>query len=220
MERRTLGIRLAKGLFFSTPLWRFFLPIMKFDMTIAQLNFIANALESVDAPGAVLEIGVGGGATSVVINQFMQEKSIKRPFYGIDTFFGFTKEDADFERTKRGKTDPYLAFRSNSKKWYSKTLIAHGIEDAQVIQADAKELDYSKFAPLAFCLLDVDLYQPVAVILPRLYNNLTRDGIIIVDDCSPEDSLYDGAGQAYREYCEQMGFPTEIVHDKLGVIRK
>jgi hypothetical protein len=43
----------------------------------------------------VLEIGVGGGATSVMINVFMKSKSIKRPFYAIDTFSGFTTEDIE-----------------------------------------------------------------------------------------------------------------------------
>lgn len=35
----------------------------------------------------VLEVGVGGGATSVIINQFMKAFKINRPFLAIDTFF-------------------------------------------------------------------------------------------------------------------------------------
>lgn len=220
MKPRIAFTRLAKSVYFNTPVWRFLLPVMKFDMTIAQLNFITGTLASIKAEGAVLEIGVGGGATSVVINKFMEEKSIKRPFFGIDTFYGFTKEDVDFERTKRGKTDSYLGYRSNSKNWYLKTLLAHGIENARAIEADAKELDYSTLAPLALCIVDVDLYQPVAAVLPRLYDVLVPGGMIIVDDCAEQDSLYDGAGEAYRDYCKTIGFAPEIVHDKLGIIRK
>jgi hypothetical protein len=41
---------------------------MKFDMTFSQLKCITNALASVKDDGAVLEIGVGGGATSVILN--------------------------------------------------------------------------------------------------------------------------------------------------------
>jgi O-methyltransferase len=115
MGARTFLIRSVKSAYFRTPLWRFLLPIMKFDKKIAQLNFITDAIKSVKADGAVLEIGVGGGGTSIVINKFMEEESIKRPFYAIDTFYGFTKEDADFERRERGKTDRYLGYRSNSK---------------------------------------------------------------------------------------------------------
>src|SRR5262249_39298129 len=103
MSARTWAIRLTKTVFFSTPLWRYFLPVMKFDMTIAQLNFLTQTLGSITAAGGVLEIGVGGGATSIVLNTFMREKSINRPCYAIDTFSGFTDQDVDFERTQRGK---------------------------------------------------------------------------------------------------------------------
>ena len=76
---------------------------MKFDKNIAHLGFITDAIRSVKADGAVLEIGVGGGGTSIVINKFMEEESINRTFYAIDTFYGFTKEDVDLEVKKRGK---------------------------------------------------------------------------------------------------------------------
>jgi len=220
MKTRARLVRLMKAFYFNTPLWRYFLPVMKFDMTAAQLDFITRALATVKAAGSVLEIGVGGGATSVTVNMFMRQKSIKRTFYAIDTFTGFTKEDVEFERDKRGKSDNYLGYQTNSKEWYSKTLIAHGIEDARVIQSDAKQLDYSKFAPLAFCILDVDLYKPVAFALPRLYEMLVPDGIIIVDDCALEESIYDGAGEAYRTFCAEIGIAPELAQDKLGVIRK
>ena len=201
-------------------MWRFLLPVMKFDKSIAHLSFITDAIKSVQADGAVLEIGVGGGGTSIVINKFMAEESINRPFYAIDTFYGFTKDDVDFERKQRGKTDRYRGYRSNSKDWYTKTLIAHGIHNARVIQADAKQLDYTKFAPVAFCFLDIDLYNPIASVLPRLHDVLAPGGMIVVDDCNPADSPYDGAGQAYREFCASRGIAAEIVHDNLGIIRK
>jgi hypothetical protein len=76
MESRTLLIRLVKSAYFRTPLWRFLLPVMKFDKNIAHLSFITDAIKSVKADGAVLEIGVGGGGTSIVINKFMAEESI------------------------------------------------------------------------------------------------------------------------------------------------
>ncbi|MGO8924426.1 MAG: TylF/MycF/NovP-related O-methyltransferase, partial [Xanthobacteraceae bacterium] len=82
------------------------------------------------------------------------------------------------------------------------------------------QFDYSVIGPLAFCLLDVDLYKPVEFVLPRLFEILVPGGVIIVDDCALQDSLYDGAGEAYRNFCAKMGIAQELVHDKLGVIRK
>lgn len=213
-------LRLVKYLFFKTPLNKYFLPVMKFDMSIAQLNFILNTLDEIKKDGAVVEIGVGGGATSIVINKFMASMSVKRRFYAIDTFFGFTKEDILYEQNNRGKVDNYLYYRSNSKEWYSKTLIAHGINDATVYKSDAKEFDYSVIGELAFCLFDVDLFKPTEAVLPILYELLVPGGVIIVDDCQAESSIYDGAGEAYRLFCSKKGLKEEIVFDKLGIIRK
>ena len=42
------------------------------------------------------------------------------------------------------------------------------------IEADAATFDYSTIAPIAFCLLDVDLYVPIAKALPRIYHHLVR----------------------------------------------
>jgi hypothetical protein len=218
---RTTLLRLVKTFFFSTPLWKYFLPVMKFDMTIDQLNFIINSLDSVEKAGAVVEIGVGAGATSVIINNHLKHNNKNnKHFYAIDTFFGFTKEDIKYEKNHRGKNDDYLYYRSNSKEWYSKTLLAHGIKGATIFKADAKEFDFSVIGPIAFCLFDVDLYKPTEAVLPRLYDSLVPGGIIVVDDCSAESSIYDGAGEAYRKFCAKMGFKEELVHIKFGVIRK
>lgn len=207
---RTFFIRIAKFLLFKSPFWRFFLPVMKFDMSISQLNFITNTLAEITHEGAVLEIGVGGGTSSVMRNRFMKSKSIWRPFFAIDTFSGFTREDIQFEKDHRGKVDDYPYYRSNSKEWYSKTLIAHGITSANVYATDAKIFDYAVIGPLAFCLFDVDLYKPTEIVLPRLYEILVPGGVIIVDDCSLEPSIYDGAGEAYRKFCSKMGFKEEL----------
>lgn len=213
-------LRSTKSIFFKTPLWRYFLPVMKFDMSLVQLQYITEAIASVKEPGAVAEIGVGGGATSVMINLFMKQRNIKREFYAIDTFFGFTKEDIQYEKENRGKTDNYMYYRSNKKEWYTKALIANGITDAKVFKEDAKKFDYSIIGPLAFCLFDVDLFQPTEYVLPRLYDILVPGGVIIIDDCSPEKSIYDGAGEAYRKFCEARGIEPLVVHEKLGVLRK
>jgi O-methyltransferase len=213
-------LRSTKSIFFKTPLWRYFQPVMKFDMSIVQLQFITQTLVSIEKEGAVVEIGVGGGATSIMINQFMAQNKINREFHAIDTFFGFTKEDIQYEKKNRGKEDNYLYYRSNKKEWYEKCLKANGINNAKVYKEDAKKFDYSIIGPLAFCLFDVDLFLPTEYVLPKLYDILVPGGVIIVDDCSPALSIYDGAGEAYRKFCDARGLEQQVVHEKLGVIRK
>jgi hypothetical protein len=74
-------------------------------------------------------------------------------------------------------------------------------------------VDYTQFAPVAFCFLDIDLYNPIASVLPRIHDVLAPGGVIIVDDRNPAQSLYDGAGQACREFCATRGIAPEIAHD-------
>jgi hypothetical protein len=53
------------------------------------------------------------------------------------------------------------------------------------IDCDPAEFDFASVGPIAFALLDVDLYVPMAAILPKLYENLSPGGMILVDDCMP-----------------------------------
>ena len=70
-------LRIVKTIYFNTPLlWKYFLPVMKFDMNIEQLNFIWTEIKNLTIPGDVLEVGVGGGSTSVMINLHLRNNSI------------------------------------------------------------------------------------------------------------------------------------------------
>ena len=213
-------LRVVKHIFFITPLWRYFLPRMKFDMTLEQLNFITQTIGGIKESGAVLEIGVGAGATSIMINEYLKTLPLRRDFYAVDTFYGFTKEDIHYEQSMRDKNDDYNYYRSNSLEWYKKTLSAHGFNKVKIFKADAKIFDYEKIGKLAFCLFDVDLFLPTEAVLPILYKKLVPGGVIVVDDCSPEKSIYDGAGAAYRNFCKLNNLPEELVYKKLGILRK
>ena len=68
--------------------------------------------------------------------------------------------------------------------------------------------------------MDIDLYKPIRACLPRLYNALEPNGLIVVDDCDPKNPHYDGAYYAYIEFVESQNLPIEIFGTKLGLIRK
>jgi O-methyltransferase len=88
------------------------------------------------------------------------------------------------------------------------------------IETDVNKYDLTTIGPLSFVLLDVDLYRPMKKALPEIYDVLRQNGIIVVDDCEPSDIRWDGAYQAYREFMEQRGQAPEIIHGKLGILRK
>ena len=43
---------------------------------------------------------------------------------------------------------------------------------------------------------------------------------MVVDDCDSTNFRWDGADQAYKEFMEEIGEPTQIIHGKLGIIKK
>jgi hypothetical protein len=186
-----------------------------------QLIFLAECIHAVaDVPGCFVEGGCLHGATTVFLNKFTDDERMNpRPYYAIDTFSGFTIEDANYEVTERSKTsEMYTDFRENKKAWFDRTMAMHNVSRVESVKSDIVEFDFAKIAPIAFCLLDVDLYTPTKRTLPKIYEAMSPGGIVVVDDCKLGE-YYDGAAVAYEEFVQQRGLPREIVEQKLGIIR-
>jgi hypothetical protein len=89
----------------------------------------------------------------------------------------------------------------------------------ELVQEDAAMFEYASLRQIAFCLLDVDLYIPTSIALPKIFEILSPGAMIVVDDCIPDDR-WDGALQAYTEFVKSRGLPVNIVGKKLGIIEK
>jgi hypothetical protein len=188
--------------------------------TPAQMIKLREFLLSVNAPGAYLEVGAAEGNTTCWLGQSMQEACCLRRMFVIDTFSGFTAADkaAEYQRGKeRGLYDSY--FLNNSQKWFDESMKRASL-DVLSFAGDCSTFDYSQLGSIAFALLDVDLYRPVTLALPGIYAQMAQGGMIVEDDCDPQNQLWDGADQAYREFCLQHGIKPEVVAGKFGIIRK
>jgi hypothetical protein len=186
-----------------------------------QLIVLTECVKAVaNVPGCFVEGGCLYGATCVFLNKFADEEGINpRPYYAIDTFAGFPYDDAKYEVTKRGKsTALFEVFRENKKAWFDTTMKLHHVKRVKSVQSDITRFDFGAIAPIAFCLLDVDLYTCTKDVLPKIYAAMSPGGIIVVDDCKPK-GFYDGAAEAYEEFVKERGLPSEIVETKLGIIR-
>ncbi len=151
----------------------------------------------------------------------MDARNIEKEYLAIDTFAGFVSEDIDIEVTQRGKSKKhYAAFQLNKQKWFDAAMKQNKITRVRSKKTDVNQWDLRKIGPLSFCLLDVDLYRPMKKSLPELYDILEPGGIIVVDDCYPENARYDGSYQAYIEFMAEEELECQIVYNKLGVIRK
>lgn len=194
---------------------------MPFMFTARQLGFLcAEADRLREIGGSFVEIGCAWGATTVFLNRHLASTGQVRRYICIDTFEGFTAEAVAYEREHRRNDYDYLDFRANSARRFRRTLRGNNVTGVEDVRADAGVLSFKEFAPIAFCLLDVDLYLPTVTALPRIAECMADGGTIVVDDCleDPLDRRFDGAGQAFREL-RHLGRSSELLHDKLGVIR-
>jgi hypothetical protein len=185
-----------------------------------QLAFLVDCVKSLSSvPGSFDEAGCAYGATTVFLNKVIREEGVPRKYYAINTFSGFVPEHSQHEIDFRSKPKMlHEAFSENKKRWFDRTMSLHGLSSVQSIQADITTVDFGALAPIAFCLVDVDLYLPIKDVLPKLGAAMARGGIVVVDDCE-RGKLWDGALQAYEEFVSERGIPAEVVAEKLGVLR-
>jgi O-methyltransferase len=187
----------------------------------SEIMEIAKQLLSVDVPGAAVEVGCHQGWTTCFLIEALAEQGVHRDYVCIDTFTGFTPEDAAVEYESRGKAvglydDDFVV---NDPQWLKASLKRSGYSHVSVHRADATAFDYQTLGKIAFALVDVDLYRPVKESLKRIIPQMARGGVVVVDDCNPNDPLWDGAYQAFMEFCKERNIVPEIACRKLGIIR-
>jgi hypothetical protein len=185
-----------------------------------QLATFVNELDRVKPlPGSIVEIGVARGMTTRFLCEHLAASGrCAEPLYAIDTFESFRSHHVEFELKHRGKRAGeiwgfgYIDFEVWKKNF-------RPFQFVTAFKADCSAFDYSAIAPIKFVFLDVDLYLATKSALRQIYPHLAEGGVVMVDDViSP--SRWDGAYQAYSEFCEEQGLPFERVGNKMGILRK
>jgi SAM-dependent methyltransferase len=214
--------KISKQILFYSPFRNKIFPSYRYNFSPQQLCFLCECLRKTkQVAGNVAEIGCDTGRTTVFLNYYLTNENIDKKYFAIDTFSGFVAEDIKYEVTNRSKKRIlYDAFRVNKKKWFDATIRQNNIARVKSMEADVNEFDLRTLGPLAFVLLDVDLYRPMRKALPELYEALSPGGIIVVDDCTPDDFYWDGSHQAYLEFMSELNQAPHIVCEKLGVVQK
>ena len=211
-------IEFLKGFVFRHT--KFGSPRYPYDLEPIQLCMLINEIERLQAvPGSIVEIGVSRGMTTrFLVEHFVSKNIWDQKIYAIDTFTSFTDSDMKYEIEERGKSKAELkAFAYNDFEAWVRNFAKFPFLVA--IESDCSVFDYKKIAPIKLALLDVDLYLPTRNTLPKLYENLAEGGVILVDDVL-DKRTWDGAYQAYFEFCYSMNMTPSVIGNKCGVIRK
>ena len=185
-----------------------------------QLATLVSELVRLDAiQGNILEIGVARGMTTRFLCEHLSYcKNFDGTYYAVDTFDSFTDEDMQFEVSNRGKSLADMnAFGYNDFNIWRSNFSEFSFVEA--IKSDCSILDYTKLQPIKLTFLDVDLYLPTLKTLEKVYDSTIEGGVILIDDCS-DNNVWDGAYQAYVEFCTKKNIEQKIIGNKCGVIYK
>lgn len=156
--------------------------------------------------------------TRFICEHLSNTKIHNTKFYAIDTFSSFTKTDINYEIRYRGKKYSEIdSFNINDFDIWKKNFQMYPF--VFPIKSDCSKVDYKKLAPIKLAFLDVDLYLATKKTLPNIYKSLAPGGVILVDDVQ-NNNIWDGAYQAYMEFCEEINIKPELIGNKCGVIRK
>lgn len=198
-------------------------PSYPYNIEPSQLCKLINLLDELkETEGNFAEIGVAKGQTTLFLSRHIEStkylnsnKDFK--YYAIDTFSSFLNDDLNYEIENRGKTFKELRlFSYNYDKWKDSF---KRFDFVKPIKADCSEFNYASIAPLKLVFLDVDLYLPTKKTLNKIFDHMTKGGYILIDDVR-ENNRYDGAFQAYMEYCSEKNIKPLIIGNKCGLIKK
>jgi predicted O-methyltransferase YrrM len=187
-------------------------------LQLATLVFEIERLK--DSPGSIVEIGVARGMTTrFLCEHLIRSGRTNQNLYAIDTFTSFLKRDLDYEAAHRGKGEGELKGHFGYNDFLKWKVHFKAFPFVKAIQGDCATFDYATIAPIKLAFLDVDLYLPTKLALPKIYEQLCDGGVIVVDDVQNK-VLYDGAYQSYMEFCDELGVSPTIIGEKCGIIRK
>ena len=196
-------------------------PRYPYNVEPIQLATLVMEFERVRAlTGNIVEIGVARGMTTRFLSQHIVNEKLENTltYYAIDTFDSFTSGDLKYEVEQRGKSlNELKGFAYNDFSIWQKNF--NNFPFVKAIKSDCSTYDYSQIKPIKLTFLDVDLYLPTKKALPKIYGATISGGVILVDDVM-NNAAYDGAYQAFMEFCKEQKLPPKVIGNKCGFIQK
>lgn len=160
----------------------------RFSKILTHLEFFKRTS---DVRGEIVELGIFKGNSFFRWVKFREllEQTGSRKIVGFDVFGDFP--EAGFEADK-GRRDAFVA-ETNGGKGISIEEMQELLEkqnlhkNVELVKGDVLEtlnayLEKNPHLKISLLHIDVDLYEPVKLILEKLYERVTTGGIVILDD--------------------------------------
>ncbi|PZV25467.1 MAG: macrocin O-methyltransferase [Snowella sp.] len=204
--------------------------VMPYTMTSKEAVFAlytsVNYVLDQNIPGDIVECGVWRGGSSLLAALIMKARNIRdRKLYLYDTFQGMTPP-TEFDVYKRGDTGLEMMEQYGDDIGWCYALLddvkaafsAHNFDfEILFVQGDVVEtLATIKPETISILRLDTDWYESTAAELEQLYPQLSKGGVLIIDDYGS----WEGSRKATDDYFNKVSAPmlTRIDREvRLGI---
>tara|TARA_B100000989_G_scaffold286192_1_gene254606 strand:- start:1164 stop:1901 length:738 start_codon:yes stop_codon:yes gene_type:complete len=159
--------------------------------------------------GDIIETGVWKGGTLILVKKILEDCDAKKKILGFDTFEeGFEKPGELDKKIKYGfkKNGSLYNKNFNHKKFENASLNntlsnikknCKNIDDLYLIKGKVENtLKKENIKDISFLMLDTDYYESTKFSLEKLYDKVSYNGIIYIDDYGN----WKGAKQAVDEF--------------------
>jgi hypothetical protein len=180
---------------------------------IAESAYIRNLelAESIrDVPGCIVECGVWKGGMSAGLANILGDD---RAYYLFDSFAGLPAvQEIDGKAAiewQRNKEDPrYLENCSVGSEYAEEAMRLAGVRDVHLCQGWFQETlpAFTPPAGIALLRLDADWYLSTSLCLDYLFDRVSRDGLIIIDDYY----TWDGCSRAVHDFLSRRSAVEKI----------
>jgi hypothetical protein len=172
------------------------------DQQVARLIYfhklVSNALR---VKGSIVECGVGGGESLILIKRIMQEYPDKsRCVFAFDSFEGFPELSQHDTTGHAGYCKWDLDFVKKNLRNFLSEADVDSIKFRKGFFSDTLPDSKSDIDRIAFLHIDVDLYQSYIDVLENLYDLVSIGGVICFDEFLDQQEKWPGAVRAIQEF--------------------
>ncbi len=166
-------------------------------------NIFQAIKQTKDLEGDFVEIGTYQGASARAALNYMQKSGIKRKSYFLDTYEGFTYEEAQNSQDALWKNSHTETSQEAVKEFLSEYDNANVVKSNIIRDELPQEIE-----KIVVANIDVDMYDAVKAALYKVKYKIVKNGFILAEDYGHTPALI-GAYKAVTEFIEEN--PNEFI---------